>query len=270
MSVGKPNIELIDDRLRSRFLLLLTEAVYLKADSVELQLKDSQFLILLVRQGHVVKINRLQVHWYGRMQQLIRQCFESDKSELHNSKITFGRNEYLFYAKTRNGAIIELSNFLKVDKDHNNYFRMPKEEAVETAASEKANERDSKKGPLIMLIEDDPDQREILTVMLTELEYDVVEAADGEEAIELLSKYEPDLLISDLMMPKVDGVELVRRVKNDRNFKHIPVLILTVISDPEKEYQLLELGVDDFCQKTMQRKILLKRIENLIRRSNDQ
>ena len=75
------------------------------------------------------------------------------------------------------------------------------------------------------------------------------------------------MIVSDLMMPNMDGAELVGKLKSHPTFRRIPVLILTVISDSDKEYTLLDLGADDYCEKTIQRKILLKRIENLIRRS---
>ena len=68
-------------------------------------------------------------------------------------------------------------------------------------------------------------------------------------------------------MPKMDGSDLVKRLKNDSKLKEIPILVLTVISDVDKEYALLTLGADDYCEKTIQRKILLRRVENLLKRA---
>ena len=121
--------------------------------------------------------------------------------------------------------------------------------------------------PLLLVVEDDPDQRSILEMVLKSANYDVCTANDGAEAMAAVKKECPDMILSDLMMPNVDGGELVKRLKSDNRFRSIPVLILTVVSDVEKEYALLDLGADDYCEKTIQRKILLKRVENLLKRA---
>jgi CheY-like chemotaxis protein len=121
--------------------------------------------------------------------------------------------------------------------------------------------------PLILIVEDDVDQRSIVEMVLKESDYEVLTASDGIEALRVLGRSRPDLIISDLMMPNLDGAEFVKRLKSDKRFNSIPVLILTVINDMEKEFHLLSLGVDDYCEKTVQRKILLKRIENLLKRT---
>jgi CheY-like chemotaxis protein len=121
--------------------------------------------------------------------------------------------------------------------------------------------------PLLLVVEDDHDQRSILDMVFKASNYDVILATNGKEALEKLKSNIPDLIVTDLMMPEMDGVELVSKLKADSVFKKIPILILTVISDGDKEYALLDLGADDYCEKTVQRKILLKRIENLLKRS---
>lgn len=119
----------------------------------------------------------------------------------------------------------------------------------------------------LLVVEDDPDQRNIIEMLLRSANYDVHLAADGIEALDEVRRRPPDLIISDLMMPQMDGTEFVRRLKSNPDFSSIPVLILTVLGDSDKEFSLLSLGVDDYCEKTVQRKILLKRIENLLRRA---
>lgn len=121
--------------------------------------------------------------------------------------------------------------------------------------------------PLVLVVEDDPDQRAILDMVFKASNYEVVLSANGKEALEQLKSNLPDLIISDLMMPQMDGAELVAKLKADTVLRKIPVLILTVVTDGDKEYALLDLGADDYCEKTVQRKILLKRVENLIKRS---
>jgi len=103
-------------------------------------------------------------------------------------------------------------------------------------------------------------------MVLRTSEYEVFTANDGIEALEVLSRSTPDLIISDIMMPNMDGVQLVQKLRGDEKYKLLPIMILTVIEDSEKEYELLSLGADEYCEKTVQRKILLRRIENLLKR----
>jgi CheY-like chemotaxis protein len=122
--------------------------------------------------------------------------------------------------------------------------------------------------PLVLVVEDDPDQRSILEMVFKSAEYDVALAGDGVEALERVKREGPDLIVTDLMMPKMDGSQLVKQLKSDPDHREIPVLVLTVLSDSNKEYSLLDLGAEDYCEKTIQRKILLKRAENLLRRAS--
>lgn len=121
--------------------------------------------------------------------------------------------------------------------------------------------------PVVLLLEDDPDQAEIVELMLEGMDCQVKVAPNGEEALLIITELTPDLIISDLMMPKMDGMQFVKHIKSVPELRSIPILVLTVIADPEKEYALLNLGVDDYCQKTVPRKVLIKRIENLIART---
>lgn len=121
--------------------------------------------------------------------------------------------------------------------------------------------------PLVLVVEDDPDQRAILEMVLRTAGYEIASVEHGKAALELLQRSIPDLIISDLMMPEMDGVELVTKLKSDPQLRQIPILILTVVSDSDKEYSLLDLGADDYVEKTVQRKILLKRAEKLLNRA---
>lgn len=121
--------------------------------------------------------------------------------------------------------------------------------------------------PLLLVVEDDLDQQSILEMVLKSAQYEVMLANNGVEAIKHIESEIPDLILTDLMMPQMDGKELVAKLKHNELYRRIPVIVLTVISDSDKEYDLLDLGADDYCEKTVQRKILLKRIENLLKRS---
>ena len=121
--------------------------------------------------------------------------------------------------------------------------------------------------PLVLVVEDDADQQSILDMCLKSANYETALARDGTDALRFLEGDVPDLILTDLMMPQMDGYDLTSKLKADGRYRRIPVLVLTVISDVEKEYALLDLGADDYCEKTIQRKILLKRVENLLKRS---
>ncbi len=132
-----------------------------------------------------------------------------------------------------------------------------------------SSQRKDRAKPMVLIAEDNDDQRAILEMVLKGANYEVVVAQDGQEALTKVANNPPDLIMTDLMMPNIDGAELVRTLKANPLHGRIPVLILTVLSDVEKEYALLDLGADDYCEKTIQRKVLLKRVENLIKRSRD-
>lgn len=118
----------------------------------------------------------------------------------------------------------------------------------------------------VVLVEDDPDQREIITMMLKGEGYDVECGANGVEGLEIVNRLRPALVVTDLMMPTMDGAELIRRLKSDSNLKGIPVFVLTVIDDEAREFELLKLGAGDYCVKSTQPKVLIQRIKNLIGR----
>ncbi|WKZ57317.1 MAG: response regulator [Bdellovibrionota bacterium] len=116
----------------------------------------------------------------------------------------------------------------------------------------------------ILLVEDDVDQRSILQTYLKKLGYEVHAAEDGLRALSLLQHLVPDLIITDLMMPNMDGAEFITQVRRESRFAGVPILVLTVVEDDERELNALELGADDYCEKTMQRRLLVKRIERLL------
>lgn len=139
---------------------------------------------------------------------------------------------------------------------------LPLDEPVLDLTEKKARDR-----RLLLIAEDDADQRSILEMLFKGAGYDVAVASDGIEALQKIEEMEPDILVSDLMMPHMDGGQLIRKIRASEKFSKMPVLMLTVVSDVQKEYELLDLGADDYCEKTIQRKILLKRVENLLKRA---
>jgi signal transduction histidine kinase/DNA-binding response OmpR family regulator len=116
---------------------------------------------------------------------------------------------------------------------------------------------------IILVVEDSTDVRDYIRGSLEPI-YSVVEARDGREGIQKAQEIIPDLIISDIMMPGVDGYELCRVLKNDKNTSHVPIILLTAKASEQSVIQGLETGADDYITKPFNTNILCARIKNLI------
>jgi signal transduction histidine kinase/DNA-binding response OmpR family regulator len=116
---------------------------------------------------------------------------------------------------------------------------------------------------VILVVDDSSDVRTFIKSSLESF-YTIVEAADGGEGIDKARAIIPDLIVSDVMMPNVDGFELCRVLKTDIDTSHIPVVLLTAKASEESIIEGLETGADDYITKPFNTKILLTRIKNLI------
>lgn len=115
----------------------------------------------------------------------------------------------------------------------------------------------------ILIVEDDADLRAFIKTML-ENDYYIYEAEDGEMGFELAVKYIPDFIVSDIMMPKMDGVEMLHKIRNDIQTSHIPVVLLTAKTNIESKLEGLESGADDYISKPFSVTYFKARISNLI------
>lgn len=115
----------------------------------------------------------------------------------------------------------------------------------------------------VLIIDDNADIRSYVHGLLN-AEYSVIEAANGSEGIRKVMKYVPDLIISDVMMPGMDGIECCRRLKSELQTCHIPVILLTACSLDEQRIQGYDGGADSYISKPFSSHLLLARIRNLI------
>ena len=160
----------------------------------------------------------------------------------------------------KNEDIIESeikSDISEIFLDEEKYF-MPKDIQEELSGALTANKN------IILVVEDNYDMREYIKDSLSG-SYAVEEAVNGEQGVRKAEKIIPDLIISDMMMPKMDGNELVRILKNNEKTSHIPIILLTARSGQESKIEGLETGADDYLTKPFDLKELQARIENLIK-----
>lgn len=115
----------------------------------------------------------------------------------------------------------------------------------------------------ILIVDDNADIRSYVHGLLHD-DYSVIEAADGSEGIRKAMKYVPDLIISDVMMPGMDGIECCRRLKSELQTCHIPVILLTACSLDEQRIQGYDGGADSYISKPFSSQLLIARIRNLI------
>jgi len=125
-------------------------------------------------------------------------------------------------------------------------------------------EKLSKQVMSILVVEDNDDLRNFMQYPLQE-DFDVLLAKDGVEAWEIVQKQMPDLVISDVMMPKMDGFELCKLLKSTYETSHIPVILLTSLSGKAEQLHGLGLGADDYLTKPFDMTLLVQRIKSIIR-----
>ena len=125
----------------------------------------------------------------------------------------------------------------------------------------------------ILIVDDDRDVLDALTVILESRGYQVVTARDGIEGLATLKAEVPDLMILDLLMPKMDGFAVLKELQDGRwsKYRQIPILILTSVREEaaRRRYELetaIELNVDDYAEKPISPDILLERVEKLLKK----
>ncbi|MCC5919131.1 MAG: response regulator transcription factor [Cyclobacteriaceae bacterium] len=120
----------------------------------------------------------------------------------------------------------------------------------------------------VLVVDDEPDIVEILQYNLVKAGYKVETAEDGEQAVAKAIAFQPHLILLDIMMPNVDGVEACRQIKSHTELQHTYVIFLTARSEEYSEVAAFDVGADDYISKPIKPRALMKRIEAVLRRGS--
>jgi len=144
-----------------------------------------------------------------------------------------------------------------------NYTKSVIEIPVCKQETSKENDGSTNDSYTILIVEDNVDMSDFIAGSLT-IGFKILKAYDGTEGLKLAKEHLPDIIISDIMMPKMDGLELCERLKSDNLTSHIPVILLTAKSEDEYQLKGLKLGADDYITKPFNPNILEQKINNIL------
>lgn len=119
--------------------------------------------------------------------------------------------------------------------------------------------------PLILIVEDNPESLDILQARLTANNYEVITAPDGEAGLAMAREKQPDLILLDIMMPKMDGIEVCRRLKEDPSLPFMPIIMVTARADSKDVVAGLGAGGDEYLTKPVDHAALVARVKSMLR-----
>ncbi|MCB0283666.1 MAG: Flp pilus assembly complex ATPase component TadA [Calditrichaeota bacterium] len=160
------------------------------------------------------------------------------------------------------------------DADDSLKLNIPKEstptEKPKTTKSKASAKKPSAtaSGPAKILITDDSDQTRLMVTKIIQkmTKWETLEARDGEEALKMIKKSKPDLMVLDIMMPNMDGYELLQNIKSNPHLEDIPVLIFSALKTPKSEQKVYELGADGFIVKPIEPNRMIEQITKVLER----
>jgi len=147
--------------------------------------------------------------------------------------------------------------------DSERYFKISMVPSIATNPDAYAEPTDIKNRPLMLVVEDMPDVRDYIRLAFSD-NYQIIEADNGREGLRMAIEEEPDVVVSDVMMPEMSGIEMTRRLKSDVKTSHIPVVLLTAKATLEHQLEGFEGGADCYLPKPFSAKLLDTRIRNLL------
>ncbi len=145
-----------------------------------------------------------------------------------------------------------------------NLFFFYQEKEVEFITPNKKNLEEET--ATILVVEDNKIERHKMHDFLLSMEYKVLSAADGQEAYHYIQEYTPDLILLDLVLPEIDGIKLLQKIRKRKELLQVPVIIISGLSDTESKLKVLEIGADDFIQKPVNFDELKARMKSVLRK----
>jgi CheY-like chemotaxis protein len=119
--------------------------------------------------------------------------------------------------------------------------------------------------PRVLIADDNPQGVELLEAYLSDCAYEIATAADGEETLRKIQQWHPDLILLDIMMPKISGFEVCKRLRADPATHSIAVLMITALDQPSDIERAVEAGTDDFLTKPINKTELLLRVRSVLK-----
>jgi len=162
--------------------------------------------------------------------------------------------------------VIETSVFL--DELIESYEEVPGLSNDTSIAKNKKSDPFDFESKSMLIVDDNAQMRQYLKQIFS-ANFEIFEAADGAEGLDKVYQFLPDIVISDVMMQGISGIELCSRVKEDPTLSHIPVLLLTASSSPEIKLKGIEGGADDYISKPFERELLLARVAGILKSKNN-
>lgn len=118
--------------------------------------------------------------------------------------------------------------------------------------------------PTILVVDDSPIDRRILVKSLTKQNYNVITAENGREGFQMAKEHKPDLILSDCMMPDIDGVKLVKMLHLDNETENIPLVFLTSDDSPSNLIECFDLGAENYLSKPINTKIITNQVKEIL------
>ncbi|MCU0377895.1 MAG: response regulator [Bacteroidales bacterium] len=154
------------------------------------------------------------------------------------------------------------TEFVLSDSHHSVISGFSTPEPADDGVNADENDEEDKE-PLLLFVEDNEELRSFLKIILAD-SFHIIEAGNGSEGFEIARSQLPDLIITDLMMPEMDGLELARRLREEVTTSHIPVVVLTAKTDLDTQIEALRTGADDFITKPFSSTYLKAKIESIL------
>ena len=131
--------------------------------------------------------------------------------------------------------------------------------------SHKKAEKDRDKTPIVLVVDDNQENLELLQAYLEDMDCQTVPAGDGLQAMEIVADNPPDLILLDVMMPKMSGFEVCKRIKNDPKTSDIPIIMVTALNEFGDIEHGIDSGTDDFISKPVNKLELLTRVKTMLK-----